>query len=359
MKRVHNYYAGPAALPLPALEYAQQEFLNFENTGMSVMEISHRSKEYEKVHNEAIALVKQLLTLPDNYHVLMLQGGASQQFAMVPMNLLGPGKSGDYVDSGSWSRKAITEAEIVGDCRTIASSKDAKYTYIPTSLDLDPDAEYVHLTSNNTIEGTQYFNFPNTGEVPLAADMSSDILWRWFDVKPFGLIYAGAQKNLGPSGVTLVIIRDDLLAKCNRELPTMFKYGTHVKENSLYNTAPTFGIYMLRNVLKWVAEQGGLEAMEKRNRQKGELLYGFIDAHADFYKNPVQPTDRSVMNVIFRLPSEELEAKFVAEGKAAGFIGLKGHRSVGGCRVSMYNAVPVESIEALVAFMKEFQAKNG
>jgi len=227
MKRVHNFYAGPAALPLPALEYAHQEFLNFENAGMSVMEISHRSKEYDKVHNEAIALIKQLLTLPDNYQVLLLQGGASLQFAMLPMNLLGLGKSADYIDTGSWSRKAITEAQIVGDCRVVASSKDEKYTSIPTSLDLDPDAEYVHLTSNNTIEGTQYFTFPDAGEVPLTADMSSDILWRWFDVKPFGLIYAGAQKNLGPSGLTLVIIRDDLLAKGNRDLPTMLKYETH------------------------------------------------------------------------------------------------------------------------------------
>lgn len=359
MKRVHNYNAGPAALPLQTLKYAADEFLDFQNSGMSVMEVSHRSKEYDAVHNEAVSLVKSLLALPDDYHVLFLQGGASTQFAMIPMNLLGGDKFADYVNTGTWSTKAIKEAKLIGKFRLAGSSEQGGFTSIPKELDLDPNAEYVHITSNNTIKGTQYFKFPETGGVPLVADMSSDIMWRPFDVKPFGIIYAGAQKNLGPSGVTLVIIRDDILAKCNDNLPTMFKYKTHVEKNSLYNTPPTFGIYMLRNVLKWINDQGGLDAMEKQNRAKSELLYGLIDNSGGYYKNPIVKEDRSVMNVVFRLPSEELEAKFVADGKNAGFIGLKGHRSVGGCRVSMYNATSLESITDLTGFMKDFQAENG
>jgi phosphoserine aminotransferase len=359
MKRVHNYYAGPAALPLEALEYAHREFLDFEGTGMSVLEISHRSKEYDKVHNEANALVKELLGVPENYHVLWLQGGASTQFAMIPLNLLGGDKTADYLLTGSWSKKAFKEAKIIGKARAASSSEDKNFSYIPKTCDLDPKAEYVHLTSNNTIFGTQYFNFPDTGNVPLVADMSSDFMWRPFDVKPFGLIYAGAQKNLGPAGVTLVLIRDDLLAKCNPNLPTMFKYETHVKENSLYNTCPCFSIYMVRNVLRWLKGLGGLAEMEKRNRAKGELLYGVIDGSNGYFKNPNAAEDRSLMNVVFRLPSEDLEAKFIAEGKTNGFIGLKGHRSVGGIRVSMYNATSVASIEELVKFMKDFMQKNG
>ena len=359
MKRAHNYNAGPAALPLDALRAAQEELLDFANSGMSVTEISHRSKEYEAVHNEAIALVKELLSLPANYQVLLLQGGASLQFAMVPLNLLGGEKSADYVITGTWAQKALKEAKIIGKCRVAATSEPGNFTSIPRQLDLDPQAQYVHITSNNTIKGTQYFDFPATGAVPLISDMSSDIMWRPFDVAPFGLIYAGAQKNLGPSGLTLVIIRDDLLEKCNPSLPTMLKYGTHIKENSLYNTPPTFGIYLMRNVLRWVKAQGGLAAMEKQNREKGRLIYGFIDGSGGFYQNNLNPPDRSVMNVVFRLASEELDAKFVAEAKAAGFIGLKGHRSVGGCRISMYNATSVESINDLIAFMKQFQAKNG
>jgi phosphoserine aminotransferase len=359
MARVHNYNAGPAALPLEVLEQAQKEFLDFQNTGMSVMELSHRSKEYDAVHNEAIALVKEHLQLPENYHVILIQGGASFQFDMIPMNLIGGDKSADYINTGTWSTKAFKEAKIVGKARLAASSEDDNFTMIPKTFDFDPNAQYVHLTSNNTIKGTQYFDFPDTGGVPLVADMSSDILWRFFDVKPFGIIYAGAQKNLGPSGVTLVIIRDDVLKKCNPDLPAMLKYSTQIDKNSLYNTAPTFGIYMLRNVLKWIKEKGGLSWMEQQNRKKAEMLYGLIDGSGGYYKNPITVEDRSVMNVVFRLPSEELEAKFVADGKEAGFIGLKGHRSVGGCRVSMYNANGLDSITDLIGFMKEFQSKNG
>ncbi len=358
MKRVNNFYAGPAALPINALEYAKNEFTDFEGTGMSVMETSHRSKEFDAVHNEAILLVKQMLNLGDDFHVLLLQGGASLQFAMAPMNLLGGDKSADYINTGTWAAKAIKEAKILGKCNVAASSEGDNFTCIPKDLNLDPGAEYVHITSNNTIKGTQYFDFPDTKGVPLVADMSSDILWRYFDTKPFGIIYAGAQKNLGPSGVTLVIIRDDILGKCNPDLPTYLKYQTHVDKNSLFNTAPTFGIYMLRNVLRWVKEEGGPEAMEKRNRKKAEILYGLIDESDGFYSNPIKVEDRSVMNVVFRLKTEELEAKFIADGKDADFIGLKGHRSVGGCRVSMYNATSISQIELLVDFMKTFMSKN-
>jgi phosphoserine aminotransferase len=359
MKRVHNYNAGPAALPLDALQYAQEEFLDFQGSGMSVMEVSHRSPEYDAVHNEAVSLVKELLGLGDNFHVLFLQGGASMQFAMVPMNLLGEGKAADYVNTGTWSIKAIKEAKLFGGVNVAASSEDENFTLIPKNIAFNSDAEYVHITSNNTIKGTQYFDFPDTGGVPLVADMSSDIMWRPMDCSPFGIIFAGAQKNLGPSGVTLVIIRDDILAKCNPNVTSMLKYSTYVEKNSLYNTPPTFGIYMLRNVLSWVKKSGGLSAMEKQNREKADLLYGLIDGSGGFYKNPINKEDRSVMNAVFRLPTEELEAKFIADGKAAGFIGLKGHRSVGGCRVSMYNATSVQSIEDLTGFMKDFMANNG
>ena len=359
MKRVHNYYPGPAALPLEALEYAQKEFLDFENSGMSVMETSHRSKEFDAVHNEAIALVKDMLGLSDDFHVLLMQGGASLQFAMIPMNFLGEGKFAEYVNTGTWSAKAIKEGKILGDARVVASSEEAGFTSIPKGFPIDQDAQYLHITSNNTIKGTQFIDFPDAGKVPLVADMSSDILWRPMDCSPFGLIYAGAQKNLGPSGVTLVIVRQDMLEKANSALPTYFKYQTHVDKNSLFNTAPTFGIYMLRNVLKWVKDCGGPAAMEKQNREKGDLLYNLFDASDGFYRNPVDTADRSFMNVVFRLPSEELEAKFVADGKEAGFIGVKGHRSVGGCRISMYNATSVQSIQDLIGFMKEFQSKNG
>lgn len=359
MKRVHNYYPGPAALPLSSLEYAQQEFLDFEGAGMSAMEISHRSKEFDQVHNEAISLVKELLGLSDDFQVLLMQGGASLQFAMAPMNFLGDGKFAEYVNTGTWSTKAIKEGKILGDARVVASSEEDKFASIPKGFAINQDAQYLHITSNNTIKGTQFIDFPDAGKVPLVADMSSDIMWRPTDCSPFGLIYAGAQKNLGPSGVTLVIIRKDMLEKANLNLPTYFKYQTHADKNSLFNTAPTFAIYMLRNVLKWVKDFGGLVAMEKQNREKGKLLYELFNASGGFYKNPINPDDRSFMNVVFRLPSEELEAKFVADGKEAGFIGLKGHRSVGGCRISMYNATSVESIQDLIGFMKEFQAKNG
>lgn len=362
MARLRNYYAGPAALPLEALEAAREELLDFQGAGVSVMETSHRSKEYDQVHNGTIALVKELIGLDERFRVLLLQGGASMQFAMVPMNLLAEGTSADYVLTGSWSQKALKEAKIIAAARVAATTEeDGLFRSIPKQADLDLDAKavYCHITSNNTIFGTQWRTFPNTGAVPLVADMSSDILSRRFDPQPFGIIYAGAQKNLGPAGVAVVIIREDVLAKCVKGLPTLLSYGTHADKNSLFNTPPCFAIYMMNKVLTWIKANGGVAGMEKENAAKADLIYGTIDGSNGFYRNTIATEDRSQMNVVFRLPSEELEKQFVAEGLAAGFLGLKGHRSVGGIRVSMYNANRLDSVREVVAFMKDFATKNG
>ncbi len=361
MARIFNFYAGPATLPLPALERAKREIPDWESTGMSVMETSHRSKEYDAVHRQAMALVAELLGLDEDHQVLFLQGGASLQFAMLPMNFIPPGGSADYVNTGTWSTKAIKEANIIATGRTAATSEPDGFTRIPKQdeLDLDPSAAYLHITSNNTIKGTQYHDFPRSGDVPLVADMSSDIMWRPFDANRFSLIYAGAQKNIGPSGVTIVILRTSWLEKANDTVPTMLAYATHSAKDSLFNTPPTFAIYMVRNVLDWVKENGGLEGMERRNRAKGDLLYGVMDEFPDFYKCPVEPASRSFMNVVWRLPSEELEATFVSEALAAGMCGLKGHRSVGGCRASIYNAMEMEGVEYLAEFMRNFARDNG
>ncbi|BBW97300.1 phosphoserine aminotransferase [Geobacillus subterraneus] len=358
MKRAYNFNAGPSALPLPVLERAQRELLNFQDTGMSVMELSHRSKEYEAVHQAASERLKRLLDVPDDYDVLFLQGGASLQFSMVPMNFLAEGQIGCYVLTGAWSEKALKEAQKIGATTVVASSKDANYTYIP-SLDevkWPKQAAYVHITSNNTIFGTQWQEFPDV-PVDLIADMSSDILSRPFDVSKFALIYAGAQKNLGPSGVTVVILRRDLLDRIPDGLPTMLDYRTHQKSRSLYNTPPTFAIYMLSLVLEWVEEQGGVPAMEARSRQKAAVLYDAIDESGGFYQPHAEKGSRSLMNVTFTLPSEELTNTFLAEAKERGFIGLGGHRSVGGCRASIYNAVPLEACEALASFMNDFRRR--
>jgi phosphoserine aminotransferase len=361
MSRTWNFYAGPATLPPPALERAKAEIPNWEGTGMSVMETSHRSPEYDAVHEEAISLMTELLGLDDDHQVLFIQGGASLQFAMLPMNFIPSGGSADYLNTGTWSQKAIKEANIIAACRVAGSSEDDGFTRIPKQdeLDLDSNAAYVHITSNNTIKGTQFHEFPDTGGVPLVADMSSDILWRPFDANSFALIYAGAQKNIGPSGVTIAILKKSWLERANENLPSMLSYATYSAKNSLYNTPPTFAIYMVRNVLAWVKEQGGLAAVETTNRTKGDLLYGVMADNPDFYRCPVAEDSRSYMNVVFRLPSEELEAKFVAEGKAAGMVGLKGHRSVGGCRASIYNAMPLEGVQVLAGFMEEFAKNNG
>lgn len=360
-QRAYNFNAGPSALPLAVLEKAQQELIDFRGTGMSVMELSHRSAAYEDVHNQAIASLKELLNIPEEYHVLFLQGGASTQFATIPLNFLPQGKKAGYVMTGAWSEKALKEAKMIGDTYEVASTKDTNYNRIPTLAELkyEDDTAYIHVTSNNTIFGTEWFTFPDTGDVPLIADMSSDILSHQIDASQFSMIYAGAQKNLGPSGVTVAILRPDMLERANTaNVPTMLRYDTHVKNNSLYNTPPTFGIYMLGLVLEWAKEQGGLAAVEKKNQEKAGLIYEAIDQSQGFYRGHAEKESRSLMNITFRLASEELEKQFLAEAKQAGFVGLNGHRSVGGCRASTYNAVPYESCKALSEFMNDFQKKN-
>lgn len=358
--RIYNFNPGPAALPLPVLEEAKEEFLDFKGSGMSVTEVSHRSALFEEVLNDAVARLRRLLGLPENYKVLFLQGGASSQFFMIPMNLIPQGKSADYINTGTWATKAIKEVDILKKpYKVIASSEDRDFRYIPKEFTVSPDAAYLHITSNNTIKGTQWAKFPSAGDVPLISDMSSDILSRPFDPKPFGLIYAGAQKNLGPAGVTLVIIRDDMLERVPKDIPTMLRYTTHAEKNSLYNTPPCINIYLVQLVLKWLEETiGGLNAMEKVNREKADLLYGFID-RSGFYTGTADTDSRSMMNVTFRLPTEELEKKFVAEASGNSLGGLKGHRSVGGCRASIYNPTGLDGVRSLVAFMEEFERKNG
>ena len=329
---------------------------------MSILEHSHRGKEYEGVHNEAIALLTELLGVPSTHQILFLQGGASMQFAMVPMNFLPGNGAADYIVNGAWAEKALEEAKIVGKAKAAGTSRDADKIYRrnpkASELQLDPNASYVHVTSNETIFGVQYQSFPDTGKVPLVADMSSDFLWRKFDVSKFGLIYAGAQKNIGPSGVAVVIVNKEWMGKARTDIPKILRYSTHAENNSLYNTPPTFAVYLVRNVLSWMKESGGLSELERRNKEKAETLYGALDRMADFYKAPVERDARSVMNIVFRLPSEEKEEAFVKEAKKAGMVGLKGHRSAGGIRVSAYNAVTPENIKTLVAFMEKFAAAN-
>ncbi|MFQ3548486.1 MAG: 3-phosphoserine/phosphohydroxythreonine transaminase [Armatimonadota bacterium] len=359
MSRVHNFNAGPAALPLPVLEKAQSELIDFAGTGMSIMEMSHRSKDFEAVINSAEAMVRKLMGISDDYAVLFLQGGASLQFAMIPLNLLRKGKTADYINSGSWASKAIKEAKIVGNVNVAWDGKECNYSRMPRQdeLSLSDDAEYLHICSNETIGGIRYADFP-TSSAPLVADMSSEIMSRVIDVNKFGLIYAGAQKNIGPSGLALVIIRKDLIERATDDINVFLKYSTHFENNSLYNTPNTWGIYILKLVCEWVDSLGGISAVEKINEQKAGMLYDVIDS-SDFWRCPVEKESRSIMNVVWRLPSEELEEKFIKESKSAGMIGLKGHRSVGGLRASIYNAVPIESVKALADFMKDFESKNG
>jgi len=361
MARAYNFNPGPAALPLEVLRQAQEELTDYRGTGMSVMEISHRSKEYEAINDETQQLLHELLGVPGGYKTLFLQGGASTQFAMIPMNFLRPGKSAAYVHTGSWADKAYKEAKLFGEAVIAASSEASGFTRVPDFKDIRiPDnAAYVHITSNETIGGVQYKEFPDTGDVPLFADMSSDIMSRPFDVSRFGLIYAGAQKNIGPSGVTVVIIREDLLKDLPKDLPAMFRYGVHAENNSLYNTPPAFAVYMVNLVLKWIKAKGGLAEMEAYNRKKADLLYRAIDESGGFYRGVAAPEFRSHMNVTFRLRDAELEKLFAKESEEAGFVGLKGHRSVGGLRASIYNAVPLEACQALAGFMAEFARKHG
>jgi phosphoserine aminotransferase len=358
--RVFNFAAGPAIMPVPVLEEAQRDLVSLPGVGMSVMEISHRSKTFEDILNKAIADLRELAGIPSNYKVLMLQGGASLQFTMVPMNLLTPGTTADYIDTGSWGKKAIKEAGRVGTVNVAVSTKNENYARIPTQAEIKlmPGAAYVHMTSNNTIEGTEWKTLPDVGDAPLVSDASSDIFSRPIDIPRHGLIYAGAQKNLGPSGVTLVIIRDDLLARSQDSLPTMLNYRVHAENNSLYNTPNTFGIYLLGLTMKWLKSLGGLRSIEKINERKAAKLYAEID-RTGFYRGTAQKESRSLMNVTFRLGTEELEKLFVKETTAAGLDGLKGHRDVGGMRASIYNAFPEEGVEALVEFMREFERKRG
>ena len=358
-KRIFNFNAGPAALPLPVLEEIQASFLNFKGSGMSITEISHRSPWFDDVINDAVSRTKRLLNLDERFHVLFLQGGASLQFAMIPMNFLGAGKTADYVNTGTWSTKAIKEAGILNKSyNVVASSEDKNFSYIPGDITFNPDAAYVHITSNNTIKGTQWASFPDTAGVPLVADMSSDIFSRTLDMDKFGMIYAGAQKNIGPSGTCMVILRDDMLKAADQNLPSMLKYDTYASKNSMYNTPPCFGIYTIQLVLKWLEEDmGGLEKMQAHNENKGALLYDFIDS-SDFYRATAEKGSRSLMNVTFRLPTEELEKEFVAAATEKGLGGLKGHRSVGGCRASIYNAATMEAVEALVDFMASFKKEK-
>lgn len=358
--RIYNFNAGPAALPLSVLEEIQESFLNYKGCGMSVTEISHRSKWFDDIINDAVSRTKRLLKLDDTYHVLFIQGGASTQFALIPMNFLHDGKSADYVNTGTWSTKAIKEAEIQGKSFNVAaSSKDRNFCYIPKNIRFNNDAVYAHITSNNTIKGTQWASFPDTGSVPIIADMSSDIMSRPVEIEKFGLIYAGAQKNIGPAGVCMVIIRDDMLELIPDNLPSMFAYTTYSAKNSMYNTPPCFAIYTIQLVMKWLEETiGGLDKMEEINKKKGELLYNVFDS-GDFYNGTTDVDSRSLMNVTFRLPSEDLEKKFIEKATDNGFGGLKGHRSVGGCRASIYNATSIEAIEALIDFMKIFEKQNG
>jgi len=357
--RVYNFYAGPARLPLPVLQKAQEELLDFQGTGMSLMEISHRSKQYDAIHKKASSLVKELTNLSDEYKVLWLQGGASSQFYMVPLNLQINKKPMEYVNTGVWSKKAIKEAKFYGDVKVVASSEDTNFSYIPKDIVFSQDAAYAHITSNNTIYGTEFHQIPDVADsVPLVSDMSSNIFDKVIDFKKFGVIYAGAQKNLGPAGVTLVIVREDLLKRVAENTPTMQKWITHAEKDSLFNTCPCWPIYICQLSLQYLKELGGIAAIEKINRKKAKLLYGLIDNSGGFFKGHAQKDSRSLMNVTFNLPTPELEAQCVSEGAAKGLIGLKGHRSIGGMRASIYNAMELEGVEKLVEFLKEFQQNH-
>lgn len=359
MSRVYNFSAGPAMLPEKVLRTAAEEMLDYKGTGESVMEMSHRSKEYQAIIDETEALLREIMSVPDNYKVLFLQGGASSQFAMIPLNLMNKSGKADFVLTGQWATKAFQEASRYGDCKAVASSKDKTFSYIPEidKNECRPDADYFHICENNTIYGTKWSELPDTGSVPLVSDMSSCILSEPVDVSKYGMIYAGAQKNMGPAGLTVVIIREDLIGNAQESTPTMFNYEIHAKNGSMYNTPPTYGIYVLKLVLEWVKEMGGLTAMKEHNVKKAKVIYDFLDS-SSMFKATVQGKDRSLMNIPFVTGNEELDAKFVAEAKKAGFINLKGHRSVGGMRASVYNAMPYEGCVALVEFMKKFEAEN-
>ena len=359
-ERIFNFSAGPAVLPVPVLEEAQRDMLSLPGVGMSVMEISHRSKTFDEIIAHAESGMRELLNIPSNYRILFLQGGASLQFSMVPMNFLSADRTADYILTGSWGKKALKEARKVGGVNVAATMADGGFTRVPSrdEISLSPQAAYVHITSNETIEGVEWKHDPEVGDLPLVSDASSNILSRPIDVNKYAIIYAGAQKNMGPSGLTVVILREDLLERVPDNLPTMLDFRTHVENKSLYNTPNTWGVYILSLVCKWLKDKGGLAGMESENEAKARFIYDAIDA-TDFYRGHADADCRSNMNVTFRLPSEELEKKFVSEATAQKLDGLKGHRSVGGIRASIYNAFPREGCEALVSFMKDFERRNG
>ena len=359
MARVYNFSAGPSMLPEEVLKTAAAEMLEYGDSGQSVMEMSHRSKEYDAIIKQAEADLRDIMNIPDDYDVLFLQGGASTQFAMVPLNLMNKNHKADYIITGQWANKAYKEAARYGEARVVASSADKTYSYIPktTATDFDPEADYVHICMNNTIYGTKYHQLPDTGKVPLVADISSCILSEPIDVTKFGVLYAGAQKNVAPAGVTIVIIRKDLIGNAMDITPTMLNYKTHSENGSMFNTPPCYTIYIAGLVFKWIKKMGGLEEMKKINEKKAKILYDFLDS-SKLFKGTVVPEDRSLMNVPFITGNDELDAKFVAEAKKNGFVNIKGHRSVGGMRASIYNAMPIEGVEKLVSFMKKFEEEN-
>jgi phosphoserine aminotransferase len=358
VKRVFNFNPGPATLPLPVLEQARDEFLNFAGTGMSVIEISHRSKEWEKTMEEADSLVREVMGVPSDYKVIWLGGGASTQFLMVPLNLQVKGKPMEYAITGGWSQKAVKEAGLYGEAKVIASSEDKNFSYIPKNVIFSDNAAFGHMTSNNTLYGTEWHYWPKVPkDVPLICDMSSDLIAREVNIKDFGVVYGGAQKNLGPAGVSLIIVREDLLGRVPEKTPTMLKWSTHAKD-SMYNTPPVFAIYISKLALEYTKKIGGVKEVEKRNRAKAKLLYDVIDQSKGFYKGHSEKDSRSLMNVTFTMATPELEQKCVDEATKLDLIGLKGHRSVGGMRASIYNAMTIEGVKKLAEFMKDFQARN-
>ncbi len=357
--RIYNFSPGPGTLPQEVLAQAAKDIVNFNDKGIGLIEMSHRSKEFMKVTEDAMDLVRELLNVPDNFKILFLQGGASSQFAMVPMNLLGPGKIGSYLNTGTWAKKAIKEANIIAEADVAYSSEESGFDHVPQDGDytVNPNSEYLYFVSNNTIYGTQFQTMPKSDKM-LICDMSSDILSRTFDFTPFGVVFAGAQKNMGPAGTTVVIVREDLLDRTPDTVPTMFRYKTHADKGSMFNTPPCFAIYTVGLVCKWLKKLGGVEAIEAVNKEKAQMLYSTIDS-TDFYKGHARINSRSPMNVTFNLPTPELESQFIQEGASLGFDGLKGHRSIGGVRASIYNAFPKQGVVDLVDFMKEFERKNG
>jgi phosphoserine aminotransferase len=361
MARIYNFSAGPSTLPLEVLEEAAGKFVDYENSGMSLIEMSHRGKQYDAVHSETIALLREILQVPDTSHVLLLQGGATMQFGMVPMAFLKQGMSADYINTGSWAKKALGDAQAVGDVAIAWDGADCGYNRIPaqTEIRLNPEAAYMHICSNETIGGIQWQSFPDTGTVPLICDMSSDILSRTLPWDTIDMVYAGAQKNLAPAGMALVIMSERLASMARTDLPAYLRYDLHIKNNSLYNTPPTFVIWMTQLTLKWIKSIGGMPEIERRRDEKASMLYNAITNSGGYYRNPVDQASRSAMNVVWRLPGEELEAQFIQQAQKEGMSGLKGHRSVGGCRASIYNAMPVAGVKALTDFMKHFMEKNG